>query len=454
MLESGERQVAPTLDGIRRDHVARYEWAVRILPPGSRVIDLACGVGYGAKILAEAGHAVLAIDNDPDAIAYAGRHYHHPLVTRLVADASSFSMPVGTQVAAAICFETIEHLEDPRPMLRALREAAPVLLASVPNETHFPFKNYKFHHRHYTRPEFAALLAETGWELVEVMGQRGPQSEVGPHSGRTLIVHARRAAAIMKPERKEHPVLQKTSAPTPAHVAILGLGPSLATYIEHVKCAGGRGTMFDEVWAINALGDVLACDRIFHMDDVAVQEVRAAADPDGMVASMLVWLKKHPGPIYTSVVRAGYPGCVAFPLEDVINHLGYDYFNSTAAYAVAYAVHLGVEKISMFGCDFSYAHSHQAEKGRACVEFWLGYAAAKGIRLGTSGHSSLLDGIEPKATRLYGYDAVEVSIEPQPDGLAKVRMTPRASLPSAAEIERRYDHSRPSVHPHLLKQSA
>jgi hypothetical protein len=28
-MKPGERQVAPTIDGIRRDHVARYEFAAR-----------------------------------------------------------------------------------------------------------------------------------------------------------------------------------------------------------------------------------------------------------------------------------------------------------------------------------------------------------------------------------------------------------------------------------------
>jgi hypothetical protein len=57
----------------------------------------------------------------------------------------------------------------------------------------------------------------------------------------------------------------------------------------------------------------------------------------------------------------------------VLNHPD-AYFNSTAAYAVAYAIHMGVKKISVFGMDFTYPNAHDAEKGRACVEFWLGIA--------------------------------------------------------------------------------
>jgi hypothetical protein len=40
-----------------------------------------------------------------------------------------------------------------------------------------------------------------------------------------------------------------------------------------------------------------------------------------------------------------------------------------------------VKKISLFGMDFTYPNAHDAEKGRACVEFWLGIAAARGIEL-------------------------------------------------------------------------
>src|SRR5690349_20483929 len=99
------------------------------------------------------------------------------------------------------------------------------------------------------------------------------------------------------------------------HVVLLALGPSVSTYLEIVKRAGGRAKFCDEVWTINALGDVFACDRVFHMDDVRIQEIRAAANPDSNIATMLKWMKVHPGPIYTSRPHEDYPGLVAFPLE-------------------------------------------------------------------------------------------------------------------------------------------
>lgn len=451
MLANGERQVAPELSGIRRDHVARYEFAAGQLAPGSRVIDLACGVGYGAAVLADAGHTVVALDRSVEAIEYAKAHYNsRARVSHEVADVSKIAFRA--EHDAAVCFETIEHLEDPLPMLRELNRVAPLLIASVPNEQVFPHEGrIKFHFRHYTRGQFRALLEQAGYRVTAWWGQAGRTSEVEPDiEGRTLIAVAQRADAtgvvIVPPQ-----VVQADMPPVPDHVAIVGLGPSGMQFFELIRGLGGKSAYCDEVWGINAIGDTFRCDRIFHMDDVRVQEARAAARPGSNIAAMLKWLRTHPGPVYTSVVREGYPGLVAFPLEDVLNRKhdsngSAPYFNSTAAYAIAYAVHIGVKRISLFGLDFTYPNRHHAERGRACCEFWLGVAAARGIEITVPDGTSMMDACEPERTRLYGYDCVDVFLHNQDDGTVRVEMTEREA-PGADEVERAYDHS---VHPNPL----
>ena len=238
---------------------------------------------------------------------------------------------------------------------------------------------------------------------------------------------------------------------TPKHVAIVGLGPSVDAYVELTRRNGGRHQYCDETWVINALGDVLAHDRVFHMDDVRIQEIRSAAQPESNIAHMLKWLKTHPGPVITSRAHPDYPGLVEFPLEAVLNHLGYDYFNSTAAYAVAYAIHIGVEKITVFGNDFTYPNAHDAEKGRACVEFWLGMAAARGIKISLPKSTTLMDAMNTRADRLYGYDTLDIEFIRQDDGKLKLNFKPIDTLPTAEAIEARYDHS---VHPNQLVQGA
>lgn len=226
------------------------------------------------------------------------------------------------------------------------------------------------------------------------------------------------------------------------HIAILGLGPSVRQYLEIVKRVGGRSAFCDEVWSINALGDVFSCDLIFHMDDVRIQQIRADARPESNIAMMLKWLKKTTTPVMTSRAHDDYPALIEFPLEAVLNKYPNGYFNSTAAYAVAYALFRGATKITCFGMDFTYPDAHDAEKGRACVEFWLGMAAAKGVQLSVPQTTSLLDACNAKALRFYGYDTLDLDFEKTESGL-RVSMVERAELPTADEIEDRYDHSRP-----------
>jgi len=438
--------VAPTLEGIRRDHVARYEWASTRIKPGSKVIDFACGIGYGTRILADAGNTVHGYDIDNDALSYGNKHYASPATMLNWGDGGA---PGDLDHAdVAVCFETIEHLEDPRPLLKSLAAAAQILVASVPNEDVMPWRINAttvtaFHYRHYTRDEFAALLLECGWEVVEWHGQQGPESEVEPNvNGRTLIAVCQRHAA---PVREATPPAAKPEK----HVAILGLGPSLDQYLELTKRMGGRHAFCDETWAINALGSVFACDLVFHMDDVRIQEIRAAAKPESNIAAMVKWIKTSPVPVVTSRKHPDYPALVEFPLQDVLNHLGHDYFNNTAAYAVAFAIHVGATKISLFGMDYTYPNVHDAEKGRACVEFWLGQAHARGVHINLPKTTTLMDSMYPQASRLYGYDTLDIEFNMQPDGELKLAMTERATLPTAEEIEKLYDHSAPIAQQHL-----
>lgn len=460
-LLSGERQVAPTREGVRRDHVGRYRWAAeRLLGIAHRVVDVACGVGYGTQLLAQRGFEVHGLDRDREALAYAREHYAHKNAFYRVVDAEKVA-PIG-DMDAAVCFETIEHIKDPEPMLRALAESTDFLLASVPNEAVFPWKNYAFHYRHYTKDDFESLLNAAGWRVVEWWGQEGPESEVERDcNGRTLIAVAARERTPLVETRdfEAHEVATVFSLPpaadsipakVPAHVAIVGMGPSSNQYVHICKTLGGRHKYADETWVINALGAILDHDRIFHMDDVRIQQIRADAAPQSNIAAMLEWLKEHPGPIVTSRAHVDYPGLVEFPLEDVLNNCPNGYFNSTAAYAVAYAIHIGVKKISCFGMDYTLPNAHDAEKGRACVEFWLGIAAERGIKIVVPKTTSLLDAMHTQAQRFYGYDTLELAITREGERI-KVGFTERDELPTAEEIEAAYDHS---AHPNALVEGA
>lgn len=234
------------------------------------------------------------------------------------------------------------------------------------------------------------------------------------------------------------------------HVCILGMGPSVAEYMAITRQLGGRSSFCDEVWAINALGNVFDCDMVFHMDDVRIQEIRAAARPESNIAAMLRWLKTTKTPVMTGRAHPDYPALIEFPLEDVINANPCGYFNSTAAYAVAYAIHTGATKITVFGNDFTYPDAHHAERGRACVEFWLGIATARGIALAVPRHTSLLDALYPLQERFYGYDTFELGVS-RKEGRIVFDFKERETWPTAEQMEERYDHNQ---HPNPLVEVA
>lgn len=429
-MRQGERQVAETVEGIRADHTARYTWAAnRLRELGAKtVVDVACGVGYGSKILAQAGLRVTAFDVNAEAIAHARRHFDDPNIVWGVGDAAQ--MAVGAHDAAVV-FEAIEHVPNPGQVLERLRGNVEHLFVSVPNEAVFPYSpTIAFHFRHYRRLELEALLRERGFEPGACYMQKDAASCVEPgDAGRTIVIEATPIAPAGALSRN------------PESVALLGMGDSKSVYVASAAVHGGSRALYDEVWTINCMTGVLRNDRVFHMDDLMIQEQRAAAG-NTTIAHMLEVLKRHPGPIYTSkAYPEAYPGSVPFPLEDVIGKFSHVYFNSTVAYAIAFAAFLGVKRLGLYGIDFSYSGMHSREKGRGCAEFWLGFASARGMTIQVAETSTLLDACAPDEDRFYGYDAEHVTVDHSGERPI-VRRTPRDKMPTAAEIEARYDHSK------------
>lgn len=446
-LLNGERQVAPSLDGIRADHKARYEWVASRIQPGDLLVDAGCGVGYGSRILADAGAQVRGYDRSEQAIGYGREHYakEDPSVTLEVGSLYDVRFPHNAK--AVVAFEVLEHLADPGLALRRFGEMSDTLYASVPNEDVFPYNGRILHHvRHYTKDEFSELLRENGWEVTEWFGQADKTSPVEPDvQGRTLVAVCKRVAVPLKStlidddaELAKHLINGKV----PKSVAILGMGPSVHSYLTEATRVGGRWSIADEVWVVNALGGVLAHDRVFHMDDFAIQQSRVEAKESTLVAGMMRWMKHHPH-VYTSRAYDEFPLAKEYPLEWVLNRVKVGpYFKGTPPYAVAFAIALGVERITVIGMDFHYGNGdiQKREKGRASLEFWLGVAEARGITVEVPGTSTLYDMNEGGRGSLYGYDTEWVTVEWS--DRYRVSRHPRKleDIPNAKEMARRYSH--------------
>jgi hypothetical protein len=234
----------------------------------------------------------------------------------------------------------------------------------------------------------------------------------------------------------------------PNHIAIVAFGHTSAFYLDAAKKEGNRRRFADFVIAINAMGSVIQSDLVFHMDDVRLQERRAAADPEGHVAGLFEWLKTYQGRVMTARGHPDYPHLEEFPLEDLLNKFGGGYINGTSAAALAYAIYLEPKEISLWGFDFTYPNAHKNEKGRACVEYWLGRAQERGIGIRLPPKTSLMDSYEDSASdeaKIYGYDTMKVQIVFDP-AAKKFNVTktarPEKEWPSAADVESAYDHEK------------
>jgi|TARA_E500000318_G_C3560030_1_gene212972 hypothetical protein len=185
------------------------------------------------------------------------------------------------------------------------------------------------------------------------------------------------------------------------NIAIVGLGGSYADYI----AARVASQEFDEVWGINCIGDIIHVDKTFMMDPVSrFLDTDNAGTQTGVARQFLKTNKK---PIITCQLDKRVKHLELFPLKEVTLDLGYCYFNNTVAYAMAYAIWKKVNKISLYGIDYTYKNVSMAESGRACVEFWCAIAVTKGIKLEVAHRSSLLDTNVPENEKLYGYHRLD-----------------------------------------------
>jgi len=101
-----------------RRHLVVYQWiAARV--GGLRVIDMACGEGYGSDVLAAAGAAsVVGVDANPEAHEHARMRYRRPNLRFERELIETFSAPAD----AVVFLQTIEHLQTPGSALDHFRE--------------------------------------------------------------------------------------------------------------------------------------------------------------------------------------------------------------------------------------------------------------------------------------------------------------------------------------------
>jgi SAM-dependent methyltransferase len=161
---TGERFTPEARGAIWYEHWHRYCVALPAVA-GKRVLDAACGEGYGSWLLAGVAAEVIGVDIDAAAVMHAATRYSDRSNLRLVSGSCDALALADGCVDCVISFETIEHLSSQTAMLAEFRRVlAPggALIISSPNKEIYSgetgYENH-FHVRELDRLELQSMLS-------------------------------------------------------------------------------------------------------------------------------------------------------------------------------------------------------------------------------------------------------------------------------------------------------
>jgi SAM-dependent methyltransferase len=147
------------------------------LAAGKRVLDVACGQGYGTALLAHFGEQVVGVDVSFDAVRCARRNYARENLGFVRGNANSLPFPDAV-FDLVISFETIEHVKEPVEFLRELRRVLRpdgILIVSTPDRDVYAKTRGNepnpYHLAEMSTEEFAGAL-KSAFPHVVLYGQR------------------------------------------------------------------------------------------------------------------------------------------------------------------------------------------------------------------------------------------------------------------------------------------
>jgi SAM-dependent methyltransferase len=173
---TGERTLpdVPAENYWYRRHLAVYEW-IGARAIGKRVVDMACGEGYGSEILSRSAATVLGVDANPEAHEHARLRYRRQNLrferglVETHGEAGAYD--------AVVFLQTIEHVQDPVAVLqhfRSLLSPGGIAYVTTPNLlTLAPRGAQKsdnpWHIKEYRAHEFEALCRRV-FGRVQMLG--------------------------------------------------------------------------------------------------------------------------------------------------------------------------------------------------------------------------------------------------------------------------------------------
>ena len=160
--DTGERMIPEHHKGrnIYGTHLGRY-MAGCDLVKNKVILDIACGSGYGSKLMSATAKKVYAVDVDKDTIRYAKDNYAAKNIEYIVGDGAKIPLD-DNSVDLVVSYETIEHIEAYKEFLREVKRVLKpkgLLMLSTPNDKEYSKGNH-FHYFEFTHKQLQAAVGE------------------------------------------------------------------------------------------------------------------------------------------------------------------------------------------------------------------------------------------------------------------------------------------------------
>jgi hypothetical protein len=110
------------------------------------------------------------------------------------------------------------------------------------------------------------------------------------------------------------------------------------------------------------------------------------------------WLKKQPFPVYMQH-NEFVPNAIPFPKDDMIKRFGRDFFTSSFAWMMAFAMSEGAAEIALYGIDMASRDEYILQ--RPGFYFFRYQAEQRGIKISAPNESDIM-----QSPALYGYSEV------------------------------------------------
>lgn len=157
------------------EHIHRYEQVTRYIQPPGRILDLACGSGFGSHFLAKKGFQVTGGDISSAAIEISRSAFSDPNLE--FKEINATRIPYADEYFdAVVSFETIEHTTEFLEVLKEFRRVCKkggIIIISTPNFlVNSPGGNIinPYHTQEWTYEQLKKLLEDV-FSNVELLGQ-------------------------------------------------------------------------------------------------------------------------------------------------------------------------------------------------------------------------------------------------------------------------------------------